>query len=195
LGDIQIVSPQTITWVDSPNPITVNIKVNTPPDVNISSPTTNTVNGTVTISGTAHDADSNNELEKVEIRVDSREWHTVRGLTSWSYEWNTETVSNGQHVIYAKAYDGTEYSSLQSMTFNVKNKKDDTNEEGIGGNGNNTIDDILDKMKYIFEDIMEKTKEKIKEMTGLDIDTSSLISVIAVIMSITAIVVAVRRRQ
>ena len=76
------------------------------------------ISGTVTIQGTASDDVS---VEKVEIRIDTGSWQEATGTASWSYSWDTTTVANGNHTIYARAYDGTDYSSIDSITVNVNN--------------------------------------------------------------------------
>lgn len=185
LGDYQIVSPQTITLLDGSESLTLKIKVNTPPEVKILSLFNETVNGTIMISGTASDADGNGELTKVEIKVDNGYWQPVEGLTSWSYEWNTQTARNGEHIIYARAFDGTEYSSTYSMTLNVENEEgmDDENEYESQGK-NNTIDymlhSLIETAKDIFEDVVGNTKEKAKEMPGFEI--TSLACAIATLL-------------
>jgi hypothetical protein len=88
----------------------------------------NTVSKTVIISGTA-----SSSATKVYIGIDSGPWVRVTGTTSWTYNWDTNTVSNGDHVIYAKSYDGTSYSHEQSVTINVQNKEDSINIFGDWG--------------------------------------------------------------
>lgn len=95
---------------------------NNPPTVSISSPTTGAiVSGTVTITGTASDPDGDETLAKVEVRIDSDSWKTVTGTTSWNYEWDTTTVSNGEHTINARSYDGKDHSEEASITVTVNN--------------------------------------------------------------------------
>ena len=103
---------------------TVNIKMaNTPPTVSISSPNEGgKVKGPVMITGTADDTDGS--VEKVEIKIDDKEWVEVEGMSSWSYSWNTKKVSNGYHTISVRAYDGSDYSDMQSITVNVNNEKE-----------------------------------------------------------------------
>ncbi|MEW6069677.1 MAG: winged helix-turn-helix transcriptional regulator, partial [Candidatus Thermoplasmatota archaeon] len=96
------------------------IAPNQPPTVNITYPSEDqTVSGTITIVGTANDADS--IVQKVEVKIDAGEWHIATGTTSWSFVWDTTTVSNGLHTIYAKAYDGIDYSEVVSLNVYVDN--------------------------------------------------------------------------
>ena len=95
---------------------------NHPPTVSISNPLDGqTISGTIMINGTASDPDGNEELRKVEIKIDNGSWITVTGKTSWSYEWDTTTVENGNYTIYAKSYDGEKYSATKSVTVKVEN--------------------------------------------------------------------------
>ncbi|KAA0010513.1 MAG: hypothetical protein FE041_05200 [Thermoplasmata archaeon] len=95
---------------------------NHPPTVTITYPSDGAaVNGIVTIQGKASDEDGNETIQKVEVKIDNGEWEVATGITSWSYEWNTTRVENGQHTIYARAYDGKDYSSTVSINVNVFN--------------------------------------------------------------------------
>jgi PKD repeat protein len=100
--------------------------VNTPPEVNITSPTEGqTVSGTITIQGTASDFDGS--VEKVEVRIDSGTWILADDdsgdWSDWSLPWNTEDgVTNGQHTIYARASDSeSDTDPPASVTVDVNN--------------------------------------------------------------------------
>ena len=80
-----------------------------------------TVNGTITIQGTASDEDGDETIQKVEVKIDNGNWVVATGTTSWSYEWNTTQVENGQYTIYARACDGKDYSNIVSISANVFN--------------------------------------------------------------------------
>lgn len=93
---------------------------NQPPSVAITSPANGaTVSGIISIQGTA--SDTNGTVQSVQIRIDSSGWIQATGTTSWSYLWDTTAVTNGQHTIYARSYDGTDYSGIDSITVNVIN--------------------------------------------------------------------------
>jgi len=93
---------------------------NQPPTVSITSPANGTTaSGTISIAGTASDTDGT--VQSVQIKIDSGAWIEATGTTSWNYSWDTTTVANGSHTIYARAYDGTDYSSIDSVTVNVNN--------------------------------------------------------------------------
>lgn len=107
-------------WRDSNTPFYYGISGNSPPTCSITSPSNGaTVSGTITIQGTASDSDGT--VQSVEVKIDSGTWQTATGTTSWNYSWDTTTVSDGSHTIYARSYDGTDYSTEASVTVTVSN--------------------------------------------------------------------------
>ncbi len=44
-----------------------------------------------------------NYVTQVKVKIDDGEWERAIGTTSWKYEWDTTTVNDGTHTIYAKA--------------------------------------------------------------------------------------------
>lgn len=94
---------------------------NIPPIVDITSPSGGTVSGSITIQGTANDPDKDN-IESVFVSIDNMvNWEITSGTTSWSWNWDTIDYSNGEHTIYAKAYDGEDSSEIVSITVTVDN--------------------------------------------------------------------------
>jgi len=92
---------------------------NQPPTIEITMPQNNTtVNGTITIKGTASD---DKQVVKVEVRIDNNAWYHAVGTTSWSYSIDTTTLNNGKHIIEARSYDGSLYSNIASIIINVFN--------------------------------------------------------------------------
>lgn len=73
------------------------------------------VNGTVTISGTAHHPESDGMLKNVGVQIDDNGWDMAEGTVEWEYVWDTTTVTDGPHMIQAISTDG----SLQSGTVTV----------------------------------------------------------------------------
>ncbi|MEW6070334.1 MAG: Ig-like domain-containing protein, partial [Candidatus Thermoplasmatota archaeon] len=93
---------------------------NQPPTITITYLLENqTVNGTITITGTASDIDGT--VEKVEIKIDYSDWQLAAGTTTWSFIWDTIAVPNGLHTIYARAYDGLNYSDIKTVNVYVNN--------------------------------------------------------------------------
>jgi len=104
--------------------ITVGIFNNHKPTVEIIFPNDGmSVKKTFTIHGTASDEDGSETIQKVEIKIGDEEWKVVGGTTSWNYTWDSTTVDNGDYVIQARAYDGQEYSSIDSIMVKVNNEK------------------------------------------------------------------------
>ncbi len=97
---------------------------NQPPTCIIITPTEGeTVSGTYAITGTA--ADSDGVVLEVEIRIDDGDWIDVTGTTSWSYDWDTPNLPKGQHSVWARSYDGTNYSNEVNVTINVDSTPSD----------------------------------------------------------------------
>ena len=93
---------------------------NQPPTVEITSPSNgSTVSGIVEIQGISNDPDG--IVERVEVKIDNGGWNEAEGTTSWQYEWNTSSALNGEHVIYARSYDGSDYSNIVSIRVIVNN--------------------------------------------------------------------------
>lgn len=96
-------------------------KTNHPPNIEIIYPPNNVnVSNLITILGRAWDIDGD-EIRKVEIKIDDGEWILANGKNNWKYAWNTTTVENGIHKIYARCYDGKNYSEVISVKVNVNN--------------------------------------------------------------------------
>ena len=109
---------------------------NRPPLVTISYPSEDsTVSDTITITGIASDPDGT--VQNVQVRIDFDSWQTASGTTSWSYNWETTSVSDGSHTIYAKSYDGTDYSTIDSIHVEVDNTQPETTYSLSGTIGNN----------------------------------------------------------
>jgi len=100
----------------------------------ITSPQENeTVNGTIIIEGIAADPDGNETLDCVEVRIDDDIWYNAIGTTSWSYSWDTTTVANGSHTIFARSFDGELYSSLFLVNVTVMNDLPTVTIAGVSG--------------------------------------------------------------
>ncbi len=75
--------------------------------------------GAYTVSGTAFDPEL--LVEMVEVKIDGGPWAQANGTTTWSYEWVTAIVADGNHTIYARSYDESNYSDEVSVTVVVDN--------------------------------------------------------------------------
>lgn len=95
---------------------------NFPPGLKIESPSDGArLAGVVTIEGTAFDADAEDVLE-TEVRFLPGNWMKAQGSDTWSFEWDTTDVANGDYTVQARAFDGTDYSGIQEITVTVENE-------------------------------------------------------------------------
>lgn len=77
------------------------------------------VEGTVTVQGTASDADGS--VTAVEVRIDGGAWQAATGTTSWSFTWDTTTVADGGRMVEARATDDLGATGTASITAQVGN--------------------------------------------------------------------------
>ncbi|MBP1662165.1 MAG: Bacterial Ig domain [Thermoplasmatales archaeon] len=78
-----------------------------------------TVSKLVMISGTADSSDADNAIQSVQIKIDGNNWVTTTGTKSWSYDWTTYSLSNGQYNISARSYNGKDYSEIISISIHL----------------------------------------------------------------------------
>lgn len=105
-----------------------------PPSVTLESPSDQAkLTGTVKIEGTAADEESG--LRKVEVYIDNKDrtaWISNKDTTGvfsrarlkdgeWKLIWDTTSVADGTHTIYAKALDERGNSSVSSITVETNN--------------------------------------------------------------------------
>jgi hypothetical protein len=71
----------------------------------------------------AESTDAGNFIPTVEYRIDSGPWMPLAGseLLGWSDTWDSTSVSNGQHTISFRAYDGIGHVSSDSIIVTVDN--------------------------------------------------------------------------
>ncbi len=79
--------------------------------------------GTITISGTASDEDDNEAIETVEVSVSGGDWEEVSGTTSWSFEWDTTYMVDGDYSLGFRAFDGDDYSEVEEIILTVRNEQ------------------------------------------------------------------------
>jgi hypothetical protein len=116
-----------------------------PPTCTILSPLNgSTVGGTVTITGSASDAQT---VEAVYVRIDNTEWQQADLLpkVGWTVQWDTTTGENGWHTIYAGAYNGQRYSPIDIVRVQVMNQRGDCNGDGVIDVG-----DVVYLINYLF---------------------------------------------
>ncbi len=95
---------------------------NTAPTIIIDSPENgSTVNGTVWINGTAHDADGNDDIDRVRIRIDGGSWKLCDGTSGWSYEWDTSKNDNEEVTIEVQVEDEEGDTGSDGIVVTVDN--------------------------------------------------------------------------
>jgi ribosomal protein L32 len=82
-----------------------------------------TVSGTFTIRGTSSDSDG--EIKKIEIQIDSGDWILVTTSNEWEYDIKTEDLTNDIHTIAVRAVDDEGDSDLLIFTIIVKNEEEE----------------------------------------------------------------------
>jgi hypothetical protein len=117
-------------WSDEVTETLLVKETNELPTVIITSPSDlQRVAGTLNIQGSADDPDG--DVVWVEIRVDGSQWIFALGTTSWNFGFDSTLLSEGEHTIKARAFDGEDYSEEAVITIVVDNEVDESekNEE------------------------------------------------------------------
>ena len=101
---------------------------NQPPTCMIVAPNPGeTITGSYLIVGEASDSDG--VVNFVEVRIDDSNWTFAGGASDWTYQWDTTLADNGEHTIYARSYDGENYSAQVNVTVSVNNPTPPTDQE------------------------------------------------------------------
>jgi parallel beta-helix repeat protein len=97
---------------------------NTPPTCSITTPLYGAIiKDMIPITGTA--ADSDGSVQKVELRFNDGNWFLVNGTTSWTFTFNTNLLFDGEYVLSARSFDGTNYSSEAKIVIQVENEEEE----------------------------------------------------------------------
>ena len=105
-------------WKNAHLPIVLPNQV---PSVTITYPLDSmSLTGSVEITGIAQDLDG--DIHETSICIDGGVWIPVNGTSTWSYVWDTLMVENGSHMIYARSFDGSDYSEIESVMVTVLNQ-------------------------------------------------------------------------
>ncbi|MDD5502413.1 MAG: PKD domain-containing protein, partial [Candidatus Thermoplasmatota archaeon] len=96
-----------------------------PPACAITSPASGAqLKGTESVAGTASPG-TGAAIQGVQVKIDDGIWNlasnTGTAFSTWSYAWDTTTAADGAHTIYARAYNGTEYSASANLDVTVNN--------------------------------------------------------------------------
>ncbi len=104
-------------------------KVNQPPVISLTYPEDDdSVAGTIKITGTAADPDKDDEIDEVEVKIDNENWiratitNTDQESVEWEFDWDTEDISDGEHSISVRCYDGEDYSQATTISVVVNNR-------------------------------------------------------------------------
>jgi hypothetical protein len=99
------------------------------PQIMITYPTNGSkIGGMVTIRGTA--ANGSSPLSLIQVRIDGANWKNAVGLGNWSISRDMSKMSNGNHKIEARAYDGNLYSDTATVKYSVFNPEPIVSVEG-----------------------------------------------------------------
>jgi len=112
-----------------------------PPGIHVDSPGENaTVNGSVTIAGSAWDEDPTDEVQEVYVAVvpvgevpTGDDWESANDTsepdedpyTSWEYDWASTDVEDGDYTIHARCTDGNGWSREYLVNITVDNVNTD----------------------------------------------------------------------
>ncbi len=100
--------------------LVVTVNRNQIPTVTIDSPDDGQeVNGSIVITGTAHDSDGT--IQDVWLSFDGGNWHRAVGTANWTAVWDTTLVVEGIHVISVRTNDSIDYSEVVSIQVLVNN--------------------------------------------------------------------------
>lgn len=103
---------------DATDSTTIRVQDMTPPEINIVYPWENEVitRGPFLIYG---DCVDNGVIDHVQVRVDNATWQIANGTSQWIVDWDGGTLSLGDHVIEAQAFDWSGLISTTTSTFAI----------------------------------------------------------------------------
>jgi hypothetical protein len=77
------------------------------------------VGGNVAVSGRL--IKGSLDIVTVQYRLDSGEWVNVTANETWEINLDTTKISNGEHKLEVRVFDGVTYTDVGTRTFTVKN--------------------------------------------------------------------------
>ncbi len=174
--------------VDSITVFLENTVVNHKPSIEITYPQhQDTISDSIIVSGSASDADG--EVVSVDVRIDQGSWDSAQlAGSTWEYQLDSSQYEDGSHILYARSFDGSSYSSVSSTPFSIQNQIDDTDDEVPDG----TTDEPNDQQK---DDAIDDSDNE--DDSSSDENDSSLPEFLVIVFSafmgaIIAIVVIIR---
>lgn len=60
-------------------------------------------------------------LEYIELQTDLGGWNKVNLIDEWHYNLDTKELENGDHVIYVRGFDGTNFTKVKAVRVVVRN--------------------------------------------------------------------------
>lgn len=99
--------------------LSVSLANNAAPSISFTVPTSGAaVSGVVAVSGVAADDAS---VAKVEVGVDGGIFRPAQGTTAWTYSLDSSALTNGSHVLTARATDGAGRTATSTISVSVSN--------------------------------------------------------------------------
>jgi hypothetical protein len=100
------------------------LAIDAPPHVALITPAEgSSVAGRLNFTGLAGDPDQGDTVTAVEVALNGFNWTPALGTNAWSFEVDTDMLTNGPNTFAARASDGTVWSAPQTVRFNVTNPK------------------------------------------------------------------------
>jgi hypothetical protein len=97
------------------------------PMVEITTPEPNAVVANTTrMQGSASTTEGS--IESVRVKIADGSWYTANGTTSWYFDWDTTTLTNGIYTMYVQSWNGNTYSKTEKVTVIVHNQVEDDGE-------------------------------------------------------------------
>lgn len=136
----------------SSNVIKVEVRaVNDAPEISITYPEDGMcVWGTFYVKGTASDVDGD-DIERIEIGIDSSFQIEASGIGTWSALLNSSELSDGEHLIYARAFDGKAFSNIYSLRITVNHSGMYKPLPDLSFDEDSMLENALDLSKYFIE--------------------------------------------
>jgi hypothetical protein len=98
--------------------VTVEPPENMPPIITLTSPESNSsVSGSVTVTGLASDPDDDTVIVRYAISMPDGWQDTAQEGNTWSFSWDTTTLTNGQYSVFVEADDGEHTTRIFAQYF------------------------------------------------------------------------------
>ncbi len=143
-----------------------------------------TVNGSVKLTGMASDA---NGIAGVQISVDNgNSFNDVSGTENWEYEFDTRVIQDGTHVVFLRVFDSYGISALYTSLVNIDNTApelslelpaDDSSTSGMLFFSGQTTDNIkLEKLYITIRPLGENAAPLPPHLAYIDLVPDNIIS-------------------